>query len=213
LEFICKIQIENTIQHLIWPQNAIVANENTIVAKGYFYFTNLGNGYRIIKTSLKSSTVLNSYSYGNAYRDLYFDSTGSRIIAAGCSVSTVDTFDLDLNLNNSVSFPGICPHGVTVYNSKIRVALYNNGNVTVISNGTIENIYPTACLAPFYSISVDSFGYFALSCYGNGQVYLYDSNMQYTSKSIGLGENVNDPRLDTNNRLAICGGTNITIYN
>jgi len=156
---------------------------------------------------------LNSYSYGNAYRDLYFDSTGSRIIAAGCSVSTVDTFDLDLNLNNSVSFPGICPHGVTVYNSKICVALYNNDNVAVISNGTIENIYPTVCLAPFYSISVYSFGYFALSCYRNSQVYLYDSNMQYTSKSIGLGENVNDPRLDTNNRLAICGGKNVTIYN
>jgi hypothetical protein len=88
MEFICKIQIENTIKHLIWPQNPIVA-------KGYFFSTNLGNGYRIIKTSLKSSTVLNSYSYENAYRDLYFDSTGSRIIAAGCSVSTVDTFDFD----------------------------------------------------------------------------------------------------------------------
>jgi hypothetical protein len=212
LEFICKIQIENTIQHLIWPQNAIVANENTIVAKGYFYFTNLGNGYRIIKTSLKSSTVLNSYSYGNAYRDLYFDSTGSRIIAAGCSVSTVDTFDLDLNLNNSVSFPGICPHGVTVYNSKIYVSLNNDGNVAVISNGVIENTFSTLCSSGLYRLSVDSFGYFALSC-GNGQAYLYDSNMLYTSKSIGIGVWIGNVKFDTNNRLVVCGETVVKIFN
>ena len=83
----------------------------------------------------------------------------------------------------------------------------------VISNGSIENIYPTVCLTNLYRISVDSFGFFALSCNGNGQVYFYDSNIEYTNKSIGFGANVLHARLDTNNGLAICGGAYVKIYN
>ena len=184
-----------------------------IVANGYFYITDQGNSCRIIKTTLTSPTVLNFY--GDGYRGLHYDSVGTRIIAAGCSVSTVDVLDLDLNLLSTVSFPGQCPHGVTIYNTKIYVALYANANIAVISNGVVENTYPTVCSGTFNRISVDSFGYFALSCYGDGQIYLYDSNIQYTNKSIEFG-GVYDARLDTNNRLAICGGTSwgsIKIYN
>ena len=56
-------------------------------------------------------------------------------------------------------------------------------------------------------ISVDSFGFFALSCYEDAKVYLYDVNLKYASKSIVFG-NVYDARIDTNNRFAICGGGN-----
>jgi hypothetical protein len=75
----------------------------------------------------------------------------------------------------------------------------------------IGNTYSTQCSSALGRILVDSLGYFALSCYGDAQVYLYDSNMQYTNKSIGIG-NVNNARLDTNKRLAICG-SNVAIYN
>jgi hypothetical protein len=181
-----------------------------IVANDYYYFTNSENSrYRIIKTTFTSPTVLNSYGWG--YRGLYYDSVSSRIIAAGCDISSVDTFDLDLNILSSVSV-GNCPHGVTVYNSKIYVAKYYSLNVAVISNGVVENTYPTVCSNALIRISVDSFGYFALSC-GNGQAYLYDSNMQYTSKSIGIGVWVGNVKFDTNNRLAVCGSTVVKIFN
>ncbi len=181
------------------------------VANSYYYFTDASNGDRIIKTTFTSPTVLKSY--GGGYRGLYHDSIDSRIIAAGCDTNSVDTFDLDLNFNSSVSFPGQCPHGVTVFNTKIYVAIYNNNyNVAVISNGVIENTYLTQCSSYLVRISVDSFGYFALSC-ENGQAYLYDSNMQYTSKSIGIGAWVGNVNFDTNNRLAVCGWTNVNIYN
>ena len=181
---------------------AIVANDN-------YYITDAGNSDRIIKTTYTSPTVLKSY--GSGYRGLYYDSVSSRIIAAGCDISSVDTFDLNLNLLSSVSV-GNCPHGVTVYNSKIYVAKYYSLNVAVISNGVVENTYPTVCSNALIRISVDSFGYFALSC-GNGQAYLYDSNMQYTSKSIGIGVWVGNVKFDTNNRLAVCGSTVVKIFN
>jgi hypothetical protein len=92
------------------------------------------------------------------------------------------------------------------------VGIWGSCAVSVISNGTIENTYSTICSSNLARISIDSFGYFALSCSGNSKVYLYDTNMQYTNKSIGLG-GAFDARLDTNCRLAICGGTNVAIYN
>ena len=105
-----------------------------------------------------------------------------------------------MNLLRTVSFPGQCLHGVTVYNTKINVAIKDYGNVAVILNSVIENTYSTVCSGSLARISVDSFGYFALSC-GDGQAYLYDSIMQYASKSIGIGVSIENVRLDTNNRV------------
>ena len=82
---------------------------------------------------------------------MYFDPIGSRIIAAGCEVNRVDLLDLDFNLLSTVLFPaGGCPAGITLYNSKIYVAIHDIAKVAVISNGINENIYPTVCLANLY---------------------------------------------------------------
>jgi hypothetical protein len=185
-----------------------------IVANNFYYFStfpNTINIYGLIKTSLTSSTIIKSYGTVDTYRVLYYDSINSRIIA--CSTSNrVDIFNLDLNLLSSVTLQGFGPHGVTVYNSRIYVASYYTGNVAVISNNLIvTTTYLSRCLGPLGAISVDSFGYFALSCGGDGKVYIYDSNMNYTNKFISF-ENVLDARLDINTNFAICGGWNVKIY-
>ena len=177
-----------------------------------FYYFSLVNDYGIIKTSLTSSTVQKSYGdYGNLYRGLFYDSTASTIIAAGCNVNSVDTFDLDLNLVSTVSIPYECPHHVTVYKSRIYVVLFYSGYVAVILNGVLQNSFSTECSVLLTGVSIDPFGYFALSCWGDNKVYIYDSNMQYTNKSI-THKNVMDTRLDTNNRLTMCGGANVVVY-
>jgi hypothetical protein len=184
-----------------------------IVANGFFYFSTVtGYSNGIVKASMNSSTAIKSYGNCGVYRGLYFDSSGSKIIAAGCNFNKVLILDLDLNLNSSISLQGLCPHGITVFKSKIYVAIWGSGAVSVISNGTIENTYSTICSSNLAGISVDSFGYLALSCRGDSKVFLYDTNMQYTNKSIAFGS-VYDARFDTNNKLAICGGTNVAIYN
>jgi hypothetical protein len=142
---------------------------------------------------------------------LYYDSAGSKIIAAGCEIGSLDILDLDLNFQSSVSFTGQCPHGITVYNSKIYVSLNSNG-IAIISNGVIANTFPTICLSGLHRITQYLFGYFALSCWGDNKVYIYDSNMQYTSKSIAF-TGVFDARFDSNKRFANCGGASVKIYN
>ncbi len=93
-----------------------------IVGNNYYYFSLL-NSYGIIKTSLTSPIDIKSYGSVGNYRGLYYDSAGSKILAAGCDISRVDVLDLDLNFKSSVSFQGQCPRGVIVYNAKIYVAL------------------------------------------------------------------------------------------
>jgi hypothetical protein len=116
-----------------------------------------------------------------------------------------------LNLIHSVSFAGKCPHGITVYNSKIYVARLIAAIVTVISNYTVEKEFSTKCSGHLVSLSVDFLGYFALSCNNDNKIYIYDSNMHYTNKSVVFG-NVFDARLDTDNKFAMCGGSNVKVY-
>jgi hypothetical protein len=185
-----------------------------ILANNFYYFSTFTNGiniYGLIKTSLTSSTVIKSYGTVDTYRGLYYDSINSRIIA--CTTSDrVDTLNLDLNLLSSVTLQGFSPGGVTVYNSRIYVASYFNGYVAVISSNLIvTTTYQSRCSVYLGAISVDSFGYFALSCKGDGKVYIYDSNNNYTNKFISF-DYVLDARLDINTNLAVCGGRNVKIY-
>ena len=212
-----NLVVDNSVVVYLYDSNRIYSSTFNnpsifcaIVANSFYYFSTASvNG--IIKTSFTSPTIIKSYGSAGKYRGLYYDSANSRIIAAGCRLNAVETFDLNLNRINSVVVLN-CPHGVVAYNSKIYVAILNTHNVVVISNGQIENTYSTVCSGNLNRISVDSFGYFSLACYGDGHAYLYDSKMIYTNKSIVFG-NVNSASLDTNNRLAICGtNTKIEIY-
>jgi hypothetical protein len=93
------------------------------------------------------------------------------------------------------------------------VVSWYSGKLSVISDvGVNEGSNPTQCSSGLAGISVDSFGYFALSCYDSNFVYIYNSNRQYTNKSIGIS-NAMATRLDTNYRFGICGSNNVKVYN
>jgi hypothetical protein len=79
------------------------------------------------------------------YRSLFYDSVGSRIIGAGCDAQCIDTFDLNLNRLTTLSFSGLCPHGVTVYNTKIYATFWTNGNLVEITNNVVTNTFTTVC--------------------------------------------------------------------
>jgi hypothetical protein len=175
------------------------------------YYFSPKSGFGLIKTSLSSLTIIKYY--GNAgYRGMTAWTAAGRIYAAGCEFNKVDVFDSNLSWLNSYSFPGQCPHSLTIYNSKIFVAIWGNGNVGVITDGSNQvQSFATECPSILSSISVDFYGYLALSCSGNSQVYIYDSSITYQSKSKGI--NIFDARLDSNGRFATCWGSSVTIYN
>jgi hypothetical protein len=185
-----------------------------ISVNNFYYFTlnpfNI-NTYGIVKTTVDSTTIIKYYGSSDQYRGLYYDSSTSRIIAVDCGITSVDIFDLNLNLITSIVIPGPCLHSVVVYNSKIYVSLWDDGTVVVISNGLIENQYSTQYSINLARVSVDAFGYIALSCPGDGCVYLYDSIMQNTNKNIAF-PGIFDARLDLNDELISCGDQNVKLY-
>ena len=79
------------------------------------------------------------------YRSLFYDSVGSRIFGARCDTQCIDTFDLSLNRLTTLSFLGLCPHGVTVYNTKIYATFWTNGNLVEITNNVVTNKFTTVC--------------------------------------------------------------------
>ncbi len=76
----------------------------------------------------------------------------------------------------------------------------------------VESVNPTQCSSGLAGISVDSFGYFALSCHDSNSVYIYSASLQYTGKSIGL-TNAFATRYDTNYRLGISVLNNVKVHN
>ncbi len=93
-----------------------------------------------------------------------------------------------------------------VYNSKIYAA--GSIGVSTISNGIVNKF---SAIPSLHRISYDSYGYFAQASWSNSKVYIYDSNMKYTNKSIAFA-GVNDARFDTNQRFVICSEGSIKIY-
>ena len=180
-----------------------------IVANDYYYFSTTllnSNSYGIIKTLLNSSSIVKYY--GNTrgvYRNLFYDSNQSRIIAAGYAINTVDIFDLNLKLNSSIFLGNFnFPFGVTVYNSNIYAAYAFN--IVKISIASIAKTYSTTCLLSV-SINADSFGYFAFAC---TSLCVYDSTFRFTYKCLSV--TAIDARFDTNNRLAICTVNDVYVY-
>ena len=135
------------------------------MANNFYYFSTksrYSNG--IVKNFLNSSPIIKSYGIAGNYRELYYDITESGVIAAGNDIGLHVILDLVSNYNSSVSFPGQYPHAITVYNSQIYVVKFLNANVAVISNGVLSNTFFSRCSTSLAGISVDSYGYFALSC-------------------------------------------------
>ena len=182
-----------------------------IVANGYYYFSTHYGTYGLVKTSVDSPNIVNYYgmNFAGVYRGLFYDKT---VIAAGYGTRSVDVFDLNLNLNRSITFPDFSPHSVTIYESKIYAFFWENGMVALISNnGTVSKYFPTLC-SHGCSINFDSFGYCAVSCCVNGALHLYDTNMKYTNYSLTFANDVEDIAIDTNDRLAMCLHYDAAVY-
>ena len=189
-----------------------------ISVNNYFYFSTSDSNnytYGIIKTTVISPDIIAYYSSRGWYRSLYYDSVNSQIIAAGCNFNSIVVLDLNLTQQRIIDMIGRCPHGVTMFNNKIYVTFWNDPNIVELTNYTITNQYKLPYSAnEITSINVDSMGYFAITSYRNGYIYLYNPNLENTNVSIltPCSENF-DARLDTNNNLAICCQENVYIYN
>ena len=147
------------------------------------------------------------------YRGLYYNSSNNTIYVAGQLSQTIDVFDLNLTLVDSISTSTYNPFALQGYKNYIYVGTVS-GLILVIENKVIL-ITVKACGDIFLtSILIDHFGFMALSCFYDQKAYLYYSlNVSYTGISMALAVNPHSINFDSNGYFIVISPSQIDIYN
>ena len=178
-----------------------------IVVNGGFYFSSL-NTYGLIQTTSQLGLLNVHANETGKYRSLCYDQMNKTVIAANVISNRIDIFSQDLTLLSSLSL-AFQPHGVCVYGSSIYVSYWSgSSNISVINNGN----FTTLCPEKLISLTVDSFGYMAVSCQNNSILYLYHVNGSYMNKSISTATLLFYANYDAQNFIAIGANNKIFVY-
>ena len=152
-----------TYQSFDRPAFMITVNSN-------LYISSYNNVY---KTD-KYLNIISQYSNSTTafdYSGLFFSSSTNLIYVAGQINQTIDIFDLNLTLVDSIATPTYQPFSLQGYKNYIYVGTVS-GHLLVIENKVIIKIV-TVCAGTYMyiiSILIDHFGYMALSCNYNRKV-------------------------------------------
>ena len=220
------VDSNTTYYALDWAGNKIIIYDSNWQYLAFKNFT--GPAYMITvnnnlyiscdKNIYKMDKYLNLISQYNTsqvyYRGLYYNSTSNKIYVAGQLSLTIDVFDLNLTLVDSISTLNYQPFSLQGYKNYIYAGTYNSSYLLVIENKVIIQTY-RVCSATFLTyILIDHFGYMALSCYFEKKVYLYfSSNVSNTYKSLTYAVNPNVITFDSNGHFVLLSDFQIDIYN
>ena len=181
-----------------------------IVVNNQFYFS-CQSTYGLMSTTL-NLTLLQSYgSQIGSYSALVYDLNNQIIYAANYNASSLDTFDINFNLLNTISLPNR-PYAVNYYASRICVCYYNNANIAVIENGIVINTFTTQCPQFVGTLSVDTLGQILVPCQNTTTTYLYNKNVTYMNLYIKAGSINYWAGYDARYRLAITAINRIWVY-
>ena len=189
---------------------------NTYTTKyvnGYFYFSSDNYFY---KTNSNFS-LLNFYKNTSAhYHQFVYDTAGSKFYVAPESYSQIDVFDLSCSLLQSINLGSKQPYGLAAFNGNLYIGVLNSNQVLVMQSGSIIRYFTVnQCSISKYqiiSITVDSFGYLAITCAASNLVVVYDSNGNYMNASISTSFIPYITAIDANGRLVIMTTQSLNIY-
>ena len=187
---------------------------NTYTAKyieGYFYFSS--NNY-FYKTN-SSFAVISQYNLNHAiYRQFDYDSSRSALYVASYHYNRIDVFNLSCSVLESIGLGSYRqPFGLVLLNDIIYVALWSFNHLIVVEEGTITKditVYP--CTGSISSITVDSFGFLAVSCYNTQLITIYDSNGNYMKTKLPTSHKPYLTSKDANGRFIVMTEKSLDIY-
>ena len=99
----------------------------------------------------------------------------------------IDIFDTSCSLLQSIHLGSKQPHGLAIFNGNIYAGVLNSNQVIVIQNGLVSKYFTVNQFDnnnSILSITVDAFGYFALTCLNINRIVVYDSNVNYMNAFI-----------------------------
>ena len=193
-------------QNLSFPQPF-----TTKFVNGYFYFSS--NDY-FYKTNSNFS-LINSYEKkGAGYRQFIFDSNSSKFYVAAYSLNRIDIFDASCSFLQSIQL-GFGPFGLAYVNGLLYTGHEDsNKQISVIKNGKIiRDFNVSQCNSSLISgITMDSFGYMAISCSDSKLITVYDLNGNYMNTKISTSLTPYITSIDSNGRYVIMTMYSLDIY-
>ena len=200
-------------QHWIYQSYHNLTYDGTYTTKyvgGYFYFTSDNYFY---KTDLSFNLIAHSKNYGAWYRQCAYDPKNSKFYVSAYNLNYIDVYDTSCSLLHSINLAAQSPWGIALFNENIYVGLSGSNEILVLKNGLVTNdITISECTDGILSITIDPFGYMAISCTYNYLVTVYDSN----GISMNTGISTSNPSLitsiDSSGRFVIISGYSLDIY-
>jgi hypothetical protein len=147
-------------------------------------------------------------------RGIYTDSVYSLVYVSAFQFKRIDIFDLDLNLNDSISL-SVNPWAITIYNNQLIVGTSAGTILTIVNKTIINSIYGcNGNSAGITSIVFNEYGFVTTSCDNPvNQVFLYYSNGSFIGKSISTPYRPFVIGFDSKNRFYILSMNQISLYN
>ena len=180
---------------------------------GYFYFSSDNYFYKTYSNFI----VINYYpSSGAAYRQSIYDSASSKFYVTASNFPRIDVFDTSCSLLQSINLGSKNPYGLAFFNGSIYAGVLNSNQVIVIQNGMVSKYFSVnQCpvgQSSIESITVDAFGYFALTCRYSNLIVVYDSNGGYMYASLTTSGSPYISAIDADGRFVIMNSKSLDIY-
>lgn len=150
---------------------------NGLYVGGRFYFT---AEYYFYRTD--SNFNLQCQASGVQYRQPYYDSSTSLFYVAAYSTTYIAVFNIGCVLVQTINLGNYRPYGLSYFNGSLYVSVMYSNEIFVLQNGVIVKQYvmPNSLCSsttyPILSITFDSYGYMAATCYQYSYMIGFDYN-------------------------------------
>jgi hypothetical protein len=165
----------------------------------------------IWKTDKYLNILITYSSSGSKYQGILYNCTGNLIYVAPYTNTYLQVFDLNLNLNSTISVSSHNPVSFAENNNELYVGTVKQFVLVVVNKAIIRSF--TACSSDFISSMVfDKFGLMAIACRNDKMVKLFHSNGTDTAKIFSYSVEVYDVRFDSKGRFVVSLKTGLSIY-
>ena len=180
---------------------------STKFVNGSFYFTSHDYFY---KTDSNFEMIDSYRMKGASYGRFIFDSISSTFYVSSFSFERIDIFNTSCSFLQSIEI-SVQSYGIALFKGMIYTSGVRTSLVSVIKNGKVTKVFRTIGDG-IVAITVDSFGYLAISCIASKVISVYDSNGNFMNTQITSSQYPGITAIDSNGRYIIVTSDSLDIY-
>ena len=185
----------------------------TKYVEDHFYISSDNHFYKTNSEFTLISFHENNSSY---YRQFFFDSVSLKFYVASNGLSRIDIFNTFCSRLDSINLDSNRPYGLNFFNDIIYASIAHSNEIIAIQNHTITKLTTVdKCSGKdnqLTSISVDSYGYLAITCHNNQLITIYDVNGNYKNTQLSTSKYPFMTSIDSKGRLIVTTENSLDIY-